>query len=156
MNKKAAIAILIITALALPATAVHANVPTMISITRRTDTSGNTLIDVKVNHADPTTNHYISQITLDLDGTTETFTSLTKTSAVEATYTLNIGKTTPKTIKAQATCNLHGPSAWFTESTTGGNTGGTSSGGIDAYPTAAVAVGAALAVTILLNRRQKP
>jgi hypothetical protein len=154
MNKATAIAILLLAALALPATAAHANVPTVMSITRRTDTSGNTLIDVKVNHADPTTSHYISQITLDLDGTTRTFTDLTKATTVEATYSLNIGNATPKLIKAQATCIIHGPSAWLTESTTTGTTGGTSSGGVDAYPLEAIAIGATLAVTVLLLSRR--
>jgi desulfoferrodoxin (superoxide reductase-like protein) len=138
--------VLLLTILTLPVVTVHANVPNVLSITRRTD-SGNTLIDVKVSHSDPSTTHYISQITLDLDGATKTFTDLPKATATDATYTLNIRAVTPKTIKAQATCNLHGPSAWFNEA------GGTTSSGIDAYPMEAVLIGVALAVTVLNRKR---
>jgi desulfoferrodoxin (superoxide reductase-like protein) len=138
--------VLLLTILTLPVVTVHANVPNVLSITRRTD-SGNTLIDVKVSHSDPSTTHYISQITLDLDGATKTFTDLPKATATDATYTLNIRAVTPKTIKAQATCNLHGPSAWFNEA------GGTTSSGIDAYPMEAVLIGVALVVTVLNRKR---
>jgi MYXO-CTERM domain-containing protein len=129
---------------------VSADVPTVLTITRRTDASGNTLVDVKVRHSEPTNNHYINQITLDLDGTTKTQTDLTRASTVEATYTINISVTSPNTIKARATCNLHGASAWFSESGTSGD-GGTSTG-IPAYPLAAVALGALAAAAIWRRR----
>jgi hypothetical protein len=146
--------LVLLAAATLTTTAVNANVPTVLSITRKTD-SVNTLIDVKVNHADPTSTHYISQITLDLDGTTKTFTDLPKTTTTEAIYTLNIGATTPKTVKAQATCSLHGPSAWFTEAVeTTGNTGGTTGGGVPAYPSGAIFIGVVLAVILLLMKKR--
>lgn len=138
--------VLLLTILTLSVVTVHANVPNVLSITRRTD-SGNTLIDVKVSHSDPSATHYISQITLDLDGATKAFTDLPKATAIDATYTFNIGAITPKTIKAQATCNLHGPSVWFNEAE------GTTSSGIDAYPMEAVLIGVALAVTVLDRKR---
>ena len=147
-----AMTVLLLATLFLPVVAVHANVPTVLSITRRID-SGNTLIDVKINHSDPTTNHYISQIALDLDGTTKTFTDLARVTTTEATYTLNIGATSPNTIKAQATCNLHGPSGWFTEA--GGTTGGTTSSGVPAYPFEATIVGTLIAVAALLLVRKR-
>ena len=155
MNRiKLTLTVLLLTALTLPVVTVHANVPTILSITRRTD-SGNTLIDVKVNHADPTAAHYISQITLDLDGTTKTLTDLIKAITPETTYTLNIGATSPKTIKAQATCNLHGPSAWFTEAgSTIGGTGGTTSSGVPSYSLEATIIGAVIAVAALLARKR--
>jgi len=150
MKKRIAIAVLFILTLFLPVDVVHANVPSVINITRRTE-NGNTLVDVKVSHSDPSTSHYIAQINLDLDGTTKPFTNLSKATTTEATYTLNIGQINPKTVKAQAICVIHGPGDWFTESATGGSTGGSySGGGIPSYPTESIVVGAILAVAIIL------
>jgi desulfoferrodoxin (superoxide reductase-like protein) len=147
-GSKLAVLALLLTLLVFPIVIVYANVPTIISITRRTDSS-NTLIDVKVSHADPTAAHYISQITLDLDGATKTFTDITKATTTEVTYTLNIGATNPKTIKAQATCIIHGPSAWYAEGGTTGSTGGNSYG-VPAYPIEAIIMGIILSVATLL------
>jgi len=150
MKKRIAIAVLVILALFLPIVMVHANVPSVINITRRTE-NGNTLVDVKVSHSDPSTSHYIAQINLDLDGTTKPFTNLSKATTTEATYTLNIGQINPKTVKAQAICIIHGPGDWFTESATGGSTGGSyGGGGIPAYPIESIVIGAILAVAIIL------
>ena len=55
MGIKNGLFIILIT-LTVPATTVHANVPTVLSITRRT-VNGGTLVDIIVNHSDPTTNH---------------------------------------------------------------------------------------------------
>lgn len=149
---KLTLAVFFLVTLAIPAAIVYGNVPTVLTITRRTE-SGNTLIDVKVSHADPTTSHYISQINLDLDGVIKSFTDLPKATTVEATYTLNLGTTSPKTIKAQAICNIHGPSSWFTE---GGTSGTTSSGGVPSYPIEAIIDGMiiALAVATILYRKR--
>jgi desulfoferrodoxin (superoxide reductase-like protein) len=144
-TKNSLLILLILLTLTIPAATVHANIPTVLSITRRTD-SGNTLIDVVVNHSDPTTNHYISQINLDLDGTTQNFKDLPKPTTTQYTFTLNIGSANPKTIKAQAVCNLHGPSSWYTE----GAAVTTSGGGIPGYPLEAVAAGILTAVTAAL------
>ena len=150
MKKRIAIAVLVIFALFLPIGMVHANVPSVINITRRTE-NGNTLVDVKVSHSDPSTSHYIAQINLDLDGTTKPFTNLAKATATEATYTLNIGQINPKTVKAQAICVIHGPGDWFSEGAAGGSTGGSyGGGGIPAYPTESIVVGAILAVALIL------
>jgi desulfoferrodoxin (superoxide reductase-like protein) len=142
--------------LVIPAVIVYGNVPTVLTITRRTE-GGNILVDVKVNHADPTTSHYISQISLDLDGTIKSFTDLPKATTVDATYTLNLGTTSPKTIKAQAVCIIHGLSSWFTEGEPG-NTGGSSQsgGGVPSYPTEAIFAGiiTALAVAMILYRKR--
>jgi desulfoferrodoxin (superoxide reductase-like protein) len=128
---------------------VIADVPNTISITRRTE-GGNTIIDVKVRHADPSTNHYISQINLDLDGTIKSFTGLSKATTTEAIYSLNIGSVNPKVVKSQAVCNTHGAGAYYSESGTNGTGGG---GGIPAYPIEAVIIGALLGVAILLTLR---
>ncbi|HIH88295.1 TPA: hypothetical protein HA344_03680 [Candidatus Bathyarchaeota archaeon] len=151
MNKIISLLTLILLSIStLASTTVNADVPTVLTITRRTDASGNILVDVKIRHADPTTNHYITQITLELDGATKTQTDLVRASSVEATYTINIGTTSPRTIRARATCNLHGASAWFSESGTSGD-GGTSTG-IPAYPLAAVALGTLAAAAIWRRR----
>jgi desulfoferrodoxin (superoxide reductase-like protein) len=142
--------------LVVPAVIVYGNVPTVLTVTRRTE-SGNTLVDVKVNHADPSTSHYISQISLDIDGAIKSFTDLPKATTVEATYTLNLGTTSPKTIKAQAVCIIHGPGSWFTEGGTS-NTGGSaqSGGGIPSYPTEAIFAGilSAMAAVMILYRKR--
>ena len=153
---KLTLSIFLLATLVIPAAMVYANVPTIITITRRTD-GGNTIVDVKVSHTDSTTSHYISQVSLDLDGTIKSFIDLPKATTVEATYILNIGTTSPKTIKAQAVCNIHGPSSWFTEGGTG-NTGGSvpSGGSIPSYPTEAIIAGilTALAVATILYRKR--
>jgi desulfoferrodoxin (superoxide reductase-like protein) len=157
MNRiKLTLAIFLFATLVIPAAVVYGNVPTVLTITRRIEGS-NTLVDVRVSHADPTTSHYISQISLDLDGAIKSFTDLPKATTVEATYTLNLGTTNPKTIKAQAVCIIHGPSSWFTEGGTS-NTGGStqSGGGIPSYPTEAIIAGimtALAAATILYRKR---
>jgi desulfoferrodoxin (superoxide reductase-like protein) len=142
---------LILLALMIPATIVHANIPTVMSIARRT-VNGGTFIDIVVNHSDPTTNHYINQISLDLDGTTQTFTDLPKPTSTQYTFTLNIGSASPKTIKAQVVCNLHGPSSWFTE----GTIVTTPSGGISGYPVEVVAAGILIAVTAIFVLHRRP
>jgi desulfoferrodoxin (superoxide reductase-like protein) len=152
---KLTLSIFLLATLVIPAAIVYANVPTIITITRRTD-GGNTIVDVKVSHTDSTTSHYISQVSLDLDGTIKSFIDLPKATTVEATYILNIGTTSPKTIKAQAVCNIHGPSSWSTEGETG-NTGGSvpSGGSIPSYPTEAIIAGilTALAAATILYRK---
>ena len=152
MSTKSSLMILLIfLILTIPAATVRADIPSVLSIARRTD-SGNTYIDVLVRHADPTTNHYILQINLDLDGTTQTFKDLPKATTTQYTFTLNIGSANPKTIKAQAVCNLHGPGPWYTE----GAAVTTSSGGLPGYPTESVAAGIliAVAVVLILGRRR--
>ncbi len=129
----------------LPTMVVFANVPSVLSITRRTE-SGNTIIDVKVSHSDPSSTHYISQISLDLDGATKTFMDLPKATTTEATYSLNIGVANPKSIKAQAFCNIHGAGTFYSEGETGGTSGG---GGIPAYPSEAIIGGTLLGVAVL-------
>ncbi len=150
MNKLGAISVLIILSFYLPSVIVHANTPTVLSITRRTEGS-NTIIDLKVSHTSPSTAHYIALISLDLDGTQKTFTDPMKATANEATYSLNIGSTNPKTIKAQATCNIHGPSSVFTENAAPGNTSG-----IPGYPLETIVIGSAVAIcmVIIVNRKQ--
>ena len=123
-----------------------ADVPSTVSISRRTE-GGNNIIDVKIRHADPTSNHYISQINLDLDGTIKTFKDLTKATTTEATYSLNLGSVSPKVVKAQPVCNIHGAGAYYTEGGTGGTGGG---GGIPAYPIEATFIGVLLGIAILL------
>ncbi len=148
MRKTGIALVLLLATLAIPVATVLADVPAVLSITRRTE-GGNTLIDVRVNHNGPTTNHYISQIVLDTDGTIRTFPGLPKATTAQATYTLNIGSSNPASIKAQATCNIHGPSTWFTEASSGGNTG------IPAYPVEATAAGVLIAAAaIILAKRQ--
>jgi desulfoferrodoxin (superoxide reductase-like protein) len=149
MNKLGAILVLILLALSLPTVIVHANIPTVLSITRRSDGS-DTVIDVKVSNTFPSSTHYIESITLDLDGTLKTFTDLTKATANEATYSLNIGAVNPKTIKAQATCNVHGPSSWFTENSLPGTTTG-----VTGYPFETIVIGCALAILIVINVNRK-
>lgn len=149
MNKLGAISLLIILALSLPTVIVHANIPTVLSITRRTEGS-NTIIDVKVSHTSPSTTHFISLISLDLDGTQKTFTDLTKSTTNEAIFSLNIGSTNPKTIKSQATCNIHGPSSVFTENAAPGTTGG-----IPGYPLETVVIGSTLAICIAVIVKRK-
>ena len=157
MNRtKLTLATFLFVTLIIPAAVVYGNVPTILTVIRRTEGS-NTLVDVRVSHTDPTTSHYISQISLDLDGAIKSFTDLPKATTVEATYTLNLGTNNLKTIKAQAVCIIHGPSSWFTEGGTG-NTGGStqSGGGIPSYPTEAIIAGimtALAAATILYRRR---
>jgi desulfoferrodoxin (superoxide reductase-like protein) len=153
---KLTLTIFFLVTLVIPTAIVYGNVPTVLTITRRTE-GGNTLADVKVSHADPTTSHYISQINLDLDGVIKSFTDLPKATTVEATYTLNLGTTSPKTIKAQAVCNIHGPSLWFTEGGTSNAGGSTqSSGGIPSYPIEATISGiiTALALATILYRKR--
>jgi desulfoferrodoxin (superoxide reductase-like protein) len=152
MKKNIFILFLISTILFIPTISVYANIPSVISITRRNEGS-NTIIDVKVNHADPSTTHYIAQINLDLDGTVKTFTDLTHATTTEVTYSLNIGSATPKTIKAQAVCVIHGPGAYFTE---GGTAGTTSGGGVPAYPRESIFVGVLLgfAVLVIVSKRR--
>jgi desulfoferrodoxin (superoxide reductase-like protein) len=157
MNRtKLTLAIFLFVTLIIPAAVVYGNVPTVLTVIRRTEGS-NTLVDVKVSHADPTTSHYISQIGLDLDGAIKSFTDLPKATTLEATYTLNLGTTNPKIIKAQAVCIIHGPSSWFTEGGTGSTGGSTQSGGgIPSYPTEAIIAGimtALAAATILYRKR---
>lgn len=146
MKKSIFIVFLMLVIIFLPTIGVYANVPSVLSITRRNE-SGNTIIDVKVSHADPSSTHYIAQINLDLDGTTKSFTDLPKATTIEATYSLNIGSMTPKTIKAQAVCIIHGAGAFFTE---GGTSGTTSGGGVPAYPSEAIFGGVLLAAAVLL------
>ena len=130
---------------------VVADVPNTISITRRTE-GGNTIIDVKIRHVDPSSNHYISQINLDLDGTIKAFTSLSKATTTNATYSLNLGSASPKVVKAQAICNIHGAGAYYLET----GTGETSSGsGIPAYPIEAMISGTLLGVAILITMRTR-
>ena len=152
MKKSILIVFLMLVIVFLPTTGVYANIPSVISITRRTE-SGNTIIDVKVSHADPSSTHYIGQINLDLDGTTKSFTDLPKATTIEAMYSLNIGSATPKTIKAQAVCIIHGAGAFYTE---GGSSGTTSGGGIPAYPIEAIFSGVLLAAAILLLISKRP
>lgn len=149
MDIKNSLFVILIT-LTVPATTVHANVPTVLSITRRTVNRSN-LVDVVVNHSDPTTNHYIIQISIDLDGTTQTFTNLPRPTTTQYTFTLNIGSMSPKTIKAQAVCNLHGPSPWYIE----GAAVTAPSSGIPGYSVEAVAAGilVAIAAVLVLQRR---
>jgi len=130
---------------------VLADVPSTISITRRSE-GGNTIIDVKVRHADPSTSHYISQINLDLDGTVKSFTGLPKATAAEAIYSLNIGPVSPKAVKAQAVCNLHGAGSYYSEAGTNGTGGGV---GIPAYLIGALVIGALLGVAVLLILRNR-
>jgi desulfoferrodoxin (superoxide reductase-like protein) len=155
MNRiKNAMTVLLLATLLLPVVAVHANIPTVLAITRRTDSNNNILVDVKVNHASPSDTHYISQIALDLDGTIRTFTDLPKATTVEATYTLNIRTNSPKVIKAQATCIIHGPGGWVTEATSG-TPGGTTGGGVPAYPVEATIAGTLVAIAVILMIRKK-
>jgi desulfoferrodoxin (superoxide reductase-like protein) len=149
MNKLSSILVLILLALSLPAVFVYANVPSVLSITHRTE-GVNTVIDVKVSHANPSDTHYIASISLDHDGTQKTFTDLTKATANEATYSLNIGTATPKIIKAQATCILHGTSSVFTENATPGTTGG-----IPGYPLETMIIGSTLAIWALITANKK-
>ena len=149
MNKLGAISLLIILALSLPTVIVQANIPTVLSVTRRTEGS-NTIIDVKVSNTLPSATHYISLISLDLDGTQKTFTDLTKATTNEATYSLNIGSANPKTIKAQATCVVHGPSSVFTENAVPGTTGG-----IPGYPFETIVIGSTLAICIAVIVKRK-
>ena len=144
---------LILLTLTAPAAIVQANIPTVMSIARRT-VNGGTLVDVTVNHSDPTTNHYIIQISLDLDGTTQTFTDLPKPTTTQFTFTLNISSANPKMIKTQAVCNLHGSSSWYTE----GAAVTTPSGGIPGYPVEAIAAGIliSIAAVFLLHMRARP
>jgi desulfoferrodoxin (superoxide reductase-like protein) len=139
------LALLAIT-LILPSVAVFADVPSVISIIRRTE-NGKTIIDVKVSHSNPSSSHFISQINIDLDGVSKIFTDLPKATTSEATFSLDIGTANPKTIKAQAVCNLHGPGSFFVE---GASTGGSGGGGIPSYPIEGTFVGILLALTILL------
>jgi hypothetical protein len=138
MNKLGAFSVLIILALSLPTVFVYANVPSVLGITRRTEGT-NTIIDVKVSHTAPSATHYISLMSLDLDGTQKATTN-------EATYSLNIGSANPKTIKAQATCILHGPGGVFTE-----NAAPETTGGIPSYPLETIVIGSALAILIVIN-----
>ena len=146
MKKTIFIVFLISIIIFIPTISVYANVPSVINITRRNEGS-NTIIDVKISHADPSSTHYIAQINLDLDGIVKAFTDLTHSTTTEATYSLNIGSATPKTIKAQAVCIIHGPSAYFTE---GGSSGTTSGGGVPAYPSGSILVGVLLGFAILV------
>jgi len=145
--KKLAIVSITLIILFLPVVKVSANIPSVLSITRRTEGS-NTLVDVKVSHQDPSTTHYIAKINLDLDGTIKTYQNLTKATVVEATYTLNIGAANPKTIKAQAVCIVHGPGIYFTEVTTSTPGPVSSGGGIPAFPFESLAVGLIIALII--------
>jgi desulfoferrodoxin (superoxide reductase-like protein) len=129
---------------------VNADVPNTVTITRRTD-SGNTIIDVKIRHSDPTTSHYISQINLDLDGTVKPFTDLVKATTTEATYSLNIGSANPNLVRAQPICNLHGAGPYYSEGGAGGGGGGP---GIPAYPMEAMIVGALMGAAILIFMRK--
>jgi hypothetical protein len=149
MNKLSAILVLILVALSLPTVIVQANIPTVLSIIRRTEGS-NTIIDVKVSNTLPSATHYISLISLDLDGTQKTFTDLTKATTNEATYSLNIGSANPKVIKAQATCVVHGPGSVFTENATPGTTSG-----IPGYPLETLVLGSALAICIAVIVKRK-
>ncbi len=132
--------------LILPSVAVFADVPSINSITRRTE-NGKTIIDVKVTHSNPSSSHFISQINIDLDGVSKIFTDLPKATTSETTFSLDLGTVNPKTIKAQAVCNLHGPSSFFVE---GASTGGSGGGGIPSHPIESTFIGILLALTILL------
>jgi desulfoferrodoxin (superoxide reductase-like protein) len=132
--------------LILPSVAVFADVPSVISIIRRTE-NGKTIIDVKVSHSNPSSSHFISQINIDLDGVSKVFTDLPKATTSEATFSLDLGTANPKTIKAQAVCILHGPGSFFVE---GASTGGSGGRGIPSYPIEGTFVGILLALTILL------
>ena len=147
MNKRIFLALLLVVLLSSPNIVVHANVPSVMSITRRT-VGSNTIIDVKVSDSDPSSSHYISQINLDLDGTTKSFTDFTKATTIEATYSCNITSTNPKTVKAQAVCIIHGAGAFYTE-------GGTGGGGIPAYPCESIILGVLTITTILLTSTKK-
>lgn len=134
----------------LPVFVVRANVPSVLSVTRRTE-SGNLIVDVKVNHSQPSETHYISVINLDVDGTMRSFTELPKATLVEATYSLNLGQTSPKAIKAQATCNIHGPGTYLDEA----SVGNTTPGGIPGYPTEATIFGIVIALCSAFIRSKK-
>ena len=122
---------------------VYADVPSVISVTRRNE-RGNLLIDVRVRHADPSTSHYISQVNVDLDGTVKTFTDLVKATTVEATYTINLGSVNPTLVKAQSVCIIHGAGAYFSETGSGGSTGG-----IPSYPYESIIAGLLLGVAVI-------
>jgi desulfoferrodoxin (superoxide reductase-like protein) len=150
MSAKTSLLILIILfTLTIPTVTVYADVPTVLSITRRT-VSSNTIIDVTVRHAGPSVNHYVNQVSLDLDGTIKVFADLPKPTEVQTTFTLNIGSATPNTISAQAVCNIHGPSPWFKE----GTATTSPSGGIPGYPLEAIAAGIFIATTLVLGKRR--
>lgn len=146
MNRKSIIIFLILLAAASTQVDVYADIPSTLSITRRSE-GGNLLIDVRVRHADPTPSHYIAQINVDLDGTVKSFTDLTKATSVEATYTVNLGPVSPKLIKAQAVCNTHGPGGYLSETGGGGSAGG---GGIPAYPNESIIAGIGLGVAAIV------
>ena len=120
----------------LPVFVVKANVPSLLSVTRRTE-SGSLIVDVRVSHSEPSVTHYISVINLDVDGTTRSFADLPKATQVEATYSLNLGSASPKVITAQAACIIHGPGAYVAV----GSTGGTAPGGVPGYPVEATLIG---------------
>jgi desulfoferrodoxin (superoxide reductase-like protein) len=148
MNKRVFLVLLLTVLLSFPNIVVQANVPSVISITRRT-VGSNLIIDVKVSHSDPSSSHYIAQINLDLDGASRSFTGFTPATTVEATYSCNITSINPKAVKAQAVCNVHGAGAFYTEGGTG------SGGGIPAYPNEAIALGILAITVILMNATKK-
>ncbi len=152
MSAKTSLLIFIILfTLTIPAVTVYADVPTVLSITRRT-VSSNTIIDVTVRHAGPSVNHYVNQVSLDLDGTIKVYADLPKPTEVQTTFTLNIGSANPTTINAQAVCNIHGASPWFKE----GTAATSPSGGIPGYPLEAISAGIfiAIATPLVLGRRR--
>jgi desulfoferrodoxin (superoxide reductase-like protein) len=134
------IAVIILTVTAIQTSLVQADVPTVLSITRRSE-GGNLFVDVKVRHANPSTTHYIDNTRIDSDGNVKEYGGLQRATTTEYTFTLNLGVVTPKLIKAQAVCNLHGPSAYLQETSTG-------SGGIPAYSTEALIIGTVASMII--------
>ena len=143
------VAAIVIIIAAIQISNVQADVPTVLSITRRME-SGNLFVDVKVRHANPSTSHYIDDIKIDSDGSVKEYSDLQRATTTEHTFSINLGQVNPKLIKAQAICNIHGPSAYLQESSTGGS--------IPGYPIGSFAIGFAASILIysLLKRRETP
>ena len=90
---------------------VRADVPTVLSINPWTS-GGNTILNITVRHADPSSIHYIDQVDVDKDGSIQSI-SLSPQSTVIFTIQYNLGAVTGMpSVRARAHCIVHGWSDW--------------------------------------------
>ena len=90
---------------------VKADVPTVLSITPWMS-GENTILNITIRHADPSSFHYINQVEVDKDGTVQSI-SLSAASTVIFTVQYNLGVVTgTPDVRARVHCVTHGWSGW--------------------------------------------
>ena len=125
---------------------VYANIPTISEVTSQ-DNDTIKLI-VKASHSSPSSNHYVDEAQVDIDGSVKTF-SLTAQSSTSFSLNLPLNISQANSIKVRVHCNQHGWSGW---SNLKSGEPPPEEPGIPGYPVEALIIGLLIAIYIARTR----